>query len=306
MFALRNYTRQTLRKSAIVSHYRPAPIPPLQRTFFIMVSQYEKGLLFKSGRYVGEKQPGFRLYIPLFHEVSSIDMRTQAMQIPSQELMTRDNVTIHVDAVAFFKITDAFKSATAVQDCQNAISEVAQASLRGQLSRATFNEVLHDREEAGKNILVALNNITNSWGVNVDAVKLKNISIDRSMIRAMSRRAEAERVREARLIEASAEFESSKKLVEAAKEFEKAPLGLRLRELQTFAQIGAEKNTILIPANFDAGAAQALVALYRKEQIKARLGKEGKVPDDLAEWDQELGGTASNETRSQQAEGGNA
>ena len=197
-------------------------------------------------------------------------MRTQAMQIPSQELMTRDNVTIHVDAVAFFKIIDAFKALRAVKDYLGAVSEVAQTSLRGQLSNATFNEVLHDREEAGKKILAALNITTSAWGVQIDSVQLKNIRIDKSMIRAMGRKAEAERVREARNIEASAEFESSIKLVEAAKQFERAPLALRLRELQTFTQISAEKNTVLMTGNADTRYMEALVALKRREDLRER------------------------------------
>ena len=197
-------------------------------------------------------------------------MRTQAMQIPSQELMTRDNVTIHVDAVAFFKIIDAFRALRAVKDYLGAVSEVAQTSLRGQLSNTTFNEVLHDREEAGKKILAALNITTSAWGVQIDSVQLKNIRIDKSMIRAMGRKAEAERVREARNIEASAEFESSIKLVEAAKQFERAPLALRLRELQTFTQISAEKNTVLMTGSADSRYMEALVALKRREDLRER------------------------------------
>ncbi|KAI4181949.1 MAG: hypothetical protein L6R41_006300 [Letrouitia leprolyta] len=265
MLALRNYTPTWRRSAAALSpHARILQ----QRNFFTFVRPYEKGVLFKSGRYIGEKSSGFRLSIPVFHRTVRVDMRTQSMQIPSQELMTRDNVTIHVDAVAFFQITKAQKSLCAVIDYEASVSEVAQTSLRGQLSNSTFDEVLHDREEAGKNILAALNEITSAWGVTVDAVKLKNIRIDPSMVRAMGRRAEAERIREARLIEASAEFESSKKLVEAAREFEKAPLGLRLRELQTYTQIAAEKNTVLVPGNLQSGIVESLLALKGKEGLK--------------------------------------
>ena len=166
--------------------------------------------------------------------------------------------------------SDAFKALRAVKDYLGAVSEVAQTSLRGQLSNATFNEVLHDREEAGKKILAALNITTSAWGVQIDSVQLKNIRIDKSMIRAMGRKAEAERVREARNIEASAEFESSIKLVEAAKQFERAPLALRLRELQTFTQISAEKNTVLLTGNADTRYMEALVALKRREDLRER------------------------------------
>lgn len=153
MLALRNRT-QTLRRTAVT--LSPSAATPPQRTFFTLIRPYEKGLLFKRGRYICEKR---RLHIPVFQKTESVDMRTRSMQITSQELMIRDNVTIHVDAVAFFKITDTDKSLCAVTDCDASVSQVAQTSLRGQLSNSIFDEVSHDREEAGNNILVALNEI---------------------------------------------------------------------------------------------------------------------------------------------------
>ena len=251
-------------------------VPPKTRHFMTAVQQYERALVFKAGKYRTEKGPGLRFTFPVFHELRKVDMRMQTMQIPSQELMTRDNVTIHVDAVAFFKVCDPMKALCNVTDYAGAVNEAAQTSLRDQLSRANFDEVLHDRDEAGKVILVSLYKITENWGVIVDALKLKNIQIDSTMIRAMGRRAEAERVREARGIEASAEVEASKKLVEAALEFEKAPLGLRLRELQTCTQMAAEANTtILIPTNVSTDVAQALTTLRR--QIKAQESSKAKI-----------------------------
>lgn len=172
-------------------------------------------------------------------------MRTRTMQIPYQELITKDNVTIHVDGVAFYGVVDAQKSLCNVEDLEIAVSEAVQTSVRDQLSQAAFSSVLHDRESAGQNILSALCTLTTKWGVLVDAVKLKNIRVDESMIRAMGRVAEAERVRAARLIEAGAELDASRKLAQAGRELEVAggPYALKLREMQNQAQMAAERNT---------------------------------------------------------------
>ncbi|KAL9610823.1 MAG: hypothetical protein Q9167_004492 [Letrouitia subvulpina] len=182
----------------------------------------------------------------MYSWVRKVDLRTWTMQIPSQELITKDNITIHVDAVAFAQVIDPLKVICNIEDCHTAVCEAAQTSLRDQLSRASFAEVLNNREEAGKGVLEALCAMTYDRGVTVKAVKLKNIKIDNSMIRAMARQAEAEKIKTARLIEASAEFEASKMLIEAARRFEEAPIGLRLRELQTYLQVAAEKNMVMI------------------------------------------------------------
>ena len=261
---------------------RPPLVRPINscksRSIFTVVQDYEKGLVFRKGRYAGEKQPGIRCYFPIFNEVRRVDMRTRTMQVPSQELITKDNVTIHVDAVAFYRITDALKSLRNVEDLEAAVDKAAQASLRDQLSRVTFDEVLHDREEGAVNILAALCKLTAKWGVLVDAVKLMNIRVDESMIRAMSRVAEAERVRAARVIEASAEYEASVKLVEAGNQFGtgNGMLGLRLREMQTYAQIAEEKNMmVLMPASLDPGVARALTTLASSKQGEQNTVAEG-------------------------------
>ncbi|KZV73380.1 hypothetical protein PENSPDRAFT_682863 [Peniophora sp. CONT] len=242
---------------------RVSPSRTSARNFLTTVDQSETGLLFRFGEYVGTKEPGLRVSIPIINEVRKVDMRVHTLSIPPQELITRDNVTIHVDAVCFFRVVDPGKAILAVDDYRNAVNEAAQSSLRAQLSRATFSEALHDREEAGKVVLQALCRITEQWGVKADLVQLKNISIDQSMVRAMSRKAEAERIREARLIEADAEVRTAEKLAEAATYFDESPFAMRLRELQTYAQIAAEGNTVLIPANLSSSVATSM-ALWPK------------------------------------------
>ncbi|KAL2055226.1 hypothetical protein ABVK25_004564 [Lepraria finkii] len=185
--------------------------------------------------------------------------------------MTKDNVTIHVDAVAFFRINEAFKALCNIED-----GEAAQTSVRDQLSTAAFDEVLHDREEAGRAVLAALRKLTDNWGVVIDAVKLKNIYIDESMIRTMGRRAEAERMRESRIIEADAELQVLKKLFQAGIELGDGALGLRWRELQTFTQIAAERNAMVIPANFDPGVVHAMRHLGRQQRMKLNQGADEK------------------------------
>ncbi|KAI4162391.1 MAG: hypothetical protein LQ342_003957 [Letrouitia transgressa] len=245
------------------------PASSLRRGFVTVIPQYNEGLLFRCGRHVGRKEPSLRLSIPIFNEVRKVDLRTATMQIPSQELITKDNITIQVDAVAFIEATDPLKVICNVENCETAVSEAAQTSLRDQLSRASFSEVLNNREEAGKSVLEALCAMTADWGVVVKAVKLKNIKIDRSMIRAMARQAEAERLKLSRLIEASAEYEALHTLVEAAKKFEGAPIGLRLRELQTYLQVAAEKNMVMvIDGNVDTGVARGLNHLSRSPYVR--------------------------------------
>lgn len=252
--------------SAAAQHLNRAPVSLRvgpSRTFFSQVDSFEKALVFKSGRYAGEKSPGLRLDVPVLHELRKVDTRIQTLTVPPQELMTKDNVTIQVDAVSFFQVVDAQKALLNVVDYKLAVNEAAQTTLRSQLSRSTFDELLSDREEAGQVVLAALQQVAEDWGVRVRSVQLKNVKIDPSMVRAMGRKAEAHRVRDARLIEADAEVQASRKLVEAAHSFDQAPLAMRLRELQTYAQIAAEGNTVLIPANMSQDVHQALTALRR-------------------------------------------
>lgn len=239
------------------------PACSLQRNFWKQVEEYEKALIFRAGRYVGSKQAGIRLDLPILHTLRTVDMRIQIHTIPPQELMTKDNVTVHVDAVSFFQVIDPKKALLNIVNYKKAVNEAAQTSLRSQLSQNTFDELLCDREEAGQTVLNALQKISADWGVSVQSVQLKNVRIDASMVRAMGRKAEAHRVRDARLIEADAEVQASHKLVDAAKSFEKAPLAMRLRELQTYAQIAAEGNTVLIPSNMSGDLGQALTSLRR-------------------------------------------
>ncbi|KAL7004977.1 hypothetical protein EMMF5_005463 [Cystobasidiomycetes sp. EMM_F5] len=244
-----------------------ALIRPQQRSFFWRtVEAYESGVVFRFGVKVDEKGPGFRLDLPLVHRLRTIDQRVQTLNVPPQDCMTSDNVTIHVDAVAFFEVVDASKAMLRIVDYKQAVFEAAQTSLRSQLSRNTIDSLLKDREEAGHTVMAALQKVADDWGVRIHSVQLKNVKIDPSMVRAMGRKAEASRVREARIIEADAEVQASHKLVEAAQSLKNAPMAMRLRELQTYTQIAAEGNTVLIPANLS----------YESQAAYATLGKSGQ------------------------------
>jgi regulator of protease activity HflC (stomatin/prohibitin superfamily) len=149
-----------------------------QRTYFSQVHEYEKALVFQAGRYVGEKGPGIRLDVPVLHKLHKVDTRIQTLTIPPQELMTKDNVTVHVDAVSFFQVVDPKKALLNNVDYKRAVNEAAQTSLRSQLSRNTFDELLSDREEAGQIVLNALQKVSFDWGVSIRSVQLKNVRID--------------------------------------------------------------------------------------------------------------------------------
>ncbi|KAL9033504.1 MAG: hypothetical protein Q9214_007483, partial [Letrouitia sp. 1 TL-2023] len=236
------------------------PTSALRRGFVTIIPQYKEGLVFKYGGHVGRKKPGFRLSIPIFNRVRKVDMRTVTMKVPRQELITKDNIIIKVDAVAFTQVTDPLKVVYNVEDYETAYRQVSAIS---------FAEVLKNREEARKGVLEALCAMTVDWGIVVKAVKLKNIKINSSMIRALGRQAETERLKTARLIEASAESEASHMLVEAARKFKEAPIGLRLRELQTYSQVAAEKNIVMITdGNVDTGVARSLNYLCRFPNVK--------------------------------------
>ena len=211
-------------------------------------------------------------------------MQTHPMDIPSQELVTKDNVTISVDAMAFYKIEDAEKALLNISDVVHAVNETAQVSLREPLSNKTFDEIIHERDQAGQAVQATLERIAANWGVTISGVKLKNIRVDPSMIRAMSRQAEAKRVREARLIEASAEAEAAKKLVEAARQFEEAPTALQLRTLQAYTQIAAEKNnTFFLPTSL-LPVLHRLLLMRPKVQGIDWMGRNQPIEDISRKW----------------------
>ena len=217
-----------------------------------IVSQWQKGVVFCLGRYVREIGPGLNVIIPLIENVQYVDMRIRTMDVIPQEMMTKDSVPIKIDAVVYYKIFDSAKSIVAVENFGLASTLMAQSKLRDVLGKYDLDTLLANKDNIGKEVLDALQAPTDIWGITIMSVEIKNIEIPDNMKRAMAKEAEAIREKRSRLVKASAEEEASKKFMEAAKIMAESPNGLLLRQLQTWQEIGAEQNSliVLVPTEF--------------------------------------------------------
>ncbi len=213
-----------------------------------IIDQYERGVKFRLGRFVGILQPGLKWIIPGIERIERVDIRVITIDIPSQEVMTQDNVPIKVNGVVFFRVVSAEKAILEVENYMYAISQLSQASLRDMCGKAELDTILVKREEIGEKIKEVVDKETDSWGIKVTDVKIKDIELPENMKRAMAHQAEAERDRRARIILAEAEKQAAQKLLEAGQIIEKSPSALKLRLYQTLSEIASEKNsTILFP-----------------------------------------------------------
>ena len=215
------------------------------------VNQYEKGVVFRFGKIVGNKEPGLNWIIPFIENLKKVDLRTITLPIPTQKIITKDNVSVDVSAVAYYKIVDATKSIVAIEDVASAINQIAQTSMRNIVGKYQLDEILSERENINKDIAVVLDAHTEAWGVKVSVVEIKDIELPEGMQRAMAKQAEAEREKRAKIIAAEGEFLSSQRLADTADIMQAHPIALQLRNLQTMAEIATEKNsTIIFPAQF--------------------------------------------------------
>ncbi|MFH1290603.1 MAG: slipin family protein, partial [Nanoarchaeota archaeon] len=213
-----------------------------------IVNQYERAVKFRLGRYVRTLQPGFRWVIPLIERVVKVDIRVIATDIPSQEVITKDNVPMKVNGVVFFKVVNSEKAVLEVEEYKFAISQLAQSALRDMTGKAELDNVLAKREEIGNQIQKVVDTETDPWGIKVTDVKIKDVELPENMKRAMAHQAEAERDRRARIINAEAEKQAAQKLLEAGKIIDKSDSALKLRFYQTLNDIAEEKNsTIVMP-----------------------------------------------------------
>ncbi|HYF04680.1 MAG TPA: slipin family protein [Patescibacteria group bacterium] len=224
--------------------------------FFILpglrvVQQYQKGVVFFLGKLTATKEPGLSWIFPYLSWMKKIDMRTVTLPVPPQKIITRDNVSVDVSAVAYFKITDAEKSIIAIEDVRAAIYQIAQTSVRNIVGKFQLDEILAEREKINVEITKVLDQHTETWGVVVPVVEIKDIELPEGMQRAMAKQAEAEREKRAKIIAAEGEFASAQKLADTADVMMQHPIALQLRNLQTMAEISVEKNsTIIFPAQF--------------------------------------------------------
>ncbi|MEU3398466.1 slipin family protein [Streptomyces filamentosus] len=212
-----------------------------------VVKQYERGVVFRFGRLRGEvRAPGFTMIVPAVDRLHKVNMQIVTMPVPAQEGITRDNVTVRVDAVVYFRVVDAAEALVRVEDYRFAVSQMAQTSLRSIIGKSDLDDLLSNREKLNQGLELMLDSPAIGWGVQIDRVEIKDVSLPETMKRSMARQAEADRERRARLINADAELQASKKLAEAAHQMAEAPSALQLRLLQTVMAVAAEKNSTLV------------------------------------------------------------
>lgn len=216
---------------------------------FRIVQQYQKGVVFRLGRIVGTKGPGLNWIIPIIDSMRKIDLRVVTLPVPPQKIITKDNVSVDVSAVSYYKIIDPIKSIVAIQNVKEAIDQIAQTSMRNIVGKFQLDEILSERDIINAEITKILDSYTEQWGVVVNAVEIKDIQLPESMQRAIAKQAEAEREKRAKIISAEGEFLSAQKLADTADIMLAHPIALQLRNLQTLAEIATEKNsTIIFPA----------------------------------------------------------
>jgi regulator of protease activity HflC (stomatin/prohibitin superfamily) len=217
-----------------------------------IVAEYERGVIFRLGRLQGAKGPGLFLVWPIIDRMVVVDLRTVTMDVPSQECITRDNVTVRVNAVAYFRVTSPEDSVTKVLDHFRATSQISQTTLRSVIGQSMMDEVLSEREKINMELQKIIDEQTEPWGVKVSVVEVKDVELPQGMQRAMARQAEAERERRAKIINADGELQASERLAEAGRIMSETPATLQLRFLQTLSEVATEKNsTIVFPVPID-------------------------------------------------------
>lgn len=214
--------------------------------------EYERGVVFQLGRFWKVKGPGLVLIIPVIQQVVRVDLRTIVMDVPSQDVISRDNVSVKVNAVIYFRVIDPQNAIIQVENYEFATSQLAQTTLRSVLGQHELDEILAERDKLNADIQQILDRQTDAWGIKVSQVEIKHVDIDESMIRAIARQAEAERERRSKIIHAEGELQASQKLLEAAQVLARQPEAIQLRYLQTLVEIAGERSsTIVFPLPID-------------------------------------------------------
>ncbi len=217
-----------------------------------VLREYERAVVFRLGRLIGEKGPGLVFLIPLVDRMVKMSLRTVAMDVPTQDVITRDNVTVKVNAVIYFRVIDPRNAVVSVENYLYATSQIAQTTLRSVLGEAALDDMLSERERLNQNLQRIIDAHTEPWGIKVNNVEVKNVDLPQEMQRALARQAEAERERRAKIINAEGELQASEKLAQAADVMARNPITLQLRYLQTLAEIASENNsTTIFPVPID-------------------------------------------------------
>jgi regulator of protease activity HflC (stomatin/prohibitin superfamily) len=219
---------------------------------FKVLREYERAVVFTFGRFTSVKGPGLIIIIPLVQQFERVDLRTIVMDVPSQDVISRDNVSVKVNAVVYFRVIDPERAIIQVENYHIATSQLAQTTLRSVLGQHELDEMLAERDKLNKDIQEILDKQTDAWGIKVSNVEIKHVDIDESMIRAIARQAEAERERRAKVIHAEGELQASEKLLQAAEVLSHNPQAMQLRYLQTLTEIAGEQNsTVVFPVPMD-------------------------------------------------------
>jgi regulator of protease activity HflC (stomatin/prohibitin superfamily) len=219
-----------------------------------ILREYQRGVIFTLGRFTGVKGPGLIILIPFIQQMVRVDLRTIVLDVPTQDVISHDNVSVHVNAVVYFRVIDPEKAIIQVEDFHDATSQLAQTTLRSVLGRHELDEMLAEREQLNFDIQEILDKQTDAWGIKIANVEIKHVDLDESMVRAIAKQAEAERERRAKVINAQGELEASKNLLDAAKVLSQNPQGIQLRYLQTLIDVAGDKtNTLVFPVPTELG-----------------------------------------------------
>ncbi|HSR74194.1 MAG TPA: slipin family protein [Sulfurovum sp.] len=242
------------------------PIIPITSVYIVMIlliflasairilREYERGVVFTLGRFTGVKGPGLIILIPFIQRMERVDLRIIVLDVPEQDVISHDNVSVNVNAVVYFRVVDPEKAIIQVENFYAATSQLAQTTLRSVLGRHELDEMLAERERLNYDIQEILDKQTDTWGIKISNVEIKHVDLNESMVRAIAKQAEAERERRAKVINAKGELEASKNLLEAADVLSKNPQALQLRYLQTLNDISNDKtNTVIFPFPTDLG-----------------------------------------------------
>lgn len=208
--------------------------------------QYERAVVFRLGKLSGVKGPGIFAIIPFVDRIVRVDLRVRQFDVPKQTTVTRDNISIDVDAIVYYHVTDSARAIVEVEDYEGATSLISQTILRDVLGQNELDTILSDRESLNTHIKDIIEGLTDPWGIHVDIVTIRDIGLPENMLRAIARQAEAEREKRARIILADGEYQASERMSEAAALYEKTPVALKLREFQTLAEIAKERNLIVV------------------------------------------------------------
>ncbi len=240
---------------------------PLLNASIKIIREYERAVVFRLGRLIGAKGPGLILIVPFVDNLMKVDLRVVTVDVPKQEIITRDNVSVKVDAVIYYRAVDPIAAITKVSNYHYSIMMLGQTVLRDVIGQVDLDDLLQKRDELNKRIQEIIDETAMSWGIKVTAVTLKSVELPEELMRAMAKQAEAERWRRARIIEAEGERQASAVLVEAASMYEKHPTALRLRELQTMIEIAREKALVVVT---ETGASDVGKTLAMYKALKER------------------------------------